>query len=153
MEYSAPITQRLHMKLSSKELGRIRPAILDYLADTGQKPEEVTLGIDFVKVLLPYLQETCSTYAGITNKDLNTTNVAIKQLDANVRAPFNHIKKLRDDLDALLTLRQDNEDVIDNVLPPPAFKEPHPKQTQADVPPIPQKHLQQRNVGSKVTRS
>lgn len=153
MEHSANITQRLHLKLTVKEISKIRPAILDYLADTGQKPEDVTLGIDFVKVLLPYLQETCKTYAGLTNKDLNTSTVAIKQLDANVRAPFNHMRKLRDDLHDILTLHQDNEDVIENVLQPPAFKEPHPKQTQVDVPPISQKHLQQRNVGSKVTRS
>ena len=152
MEHGAPITQRLHMKLTSKELGKIRPAILEYLADTGQKPEDVTLGIDFVRVLLPYLQEACSTYAGLTNKDLNTSTAAIKQLEANVRAPFNHPRKLRDDLNDILALRQENEDVVENILQPQTFKEPLPKQTQGDVPPISQKHLQQRSVGSKATR-
>jgi len=61
------------------------------------------------------------------------------------------MKKLKDDLDDLFLHRQENEEVIENIMP--ASKEPLPKQFVAEAPPIPPKLLQPRNVGGKATRA
>jgi hypothetical protein len=78
MEHTTLIRDRLHLRLTAKETRKVRPCILEYLADTGTKPEEVKLGVEFLKALLPYLQDSCSTYVGLTEKDLNTSSIAIK---------------------------------------------------------------------------
>ena len=77
---NTPIHDRLNGKLTPKEIGKIRPALLQYLDSKNIEPSKVKCNMEFIRDFMPELIDFDSSWEGIFQENIKSTHEIIKQL-------------------------------------------------------------------------